>query len=328
MGSGDPSGLQNRRELASLALVSSTLTRFRQSKRLGQLDTLRCGLHVMTTPKQTADTLAITYSADDGTPGTDSDPDNPLARALNSLLDTGRPIQCFSACYLNPLPMASGIRWFGTFVYSDGDRLIYFPGLAEMQRGLQTSKGAGPIKKQSFRVDHLSLEADRRDWHLTKKGSTGHVGRYPTTDLGDGRVLWFGLSIASPKTLRRLRTRTKVEAHIHPNDSLRRAEVFKNAREGIVYNTLMFNTTSNHLIVPGFAHFTVIVGPCGFADYSGGQYAFPVGSPYITPKLTGAVNIPVRSHRVSLEPHVDLQIIAAILPGAVTVPATFTNPVL
>jgi hypothetical protein len=31
MGSGDPSGLQNRRELALLALVSSTLTRFRQS---------------------------------------------------------------------------------------------------------------------------------------------------------------------------------------------------------------------------------------------------------------------------------------------------------
>src|SRR5205823_4773536 len=32
MGSGDPSGLQNRRELASLTLVSSTLTRFRQSQ--------------------------------------------------------------------------------------------------------------------------------------------------------------------------------------------------------------------------------------------------------------------------------------------------------
>ena len=31
MGSGDPSGLQNRRELALLALVSSTLTRFRHS---------------------------------------------------------------------------------------------------------------------------------------------------------------------------------------------------------------------------------------------------------------------------------------------------------
>src|SRR6516164_7086486 len=34
MGSGDPSGLQNRRELASLALVSSTLTRFRQRERM------------------------------------------------------------------------------------------------------------------------------------------------------------------------------------------------------------------------------------------------------------------------------------------------------
>src|SRR5215471_9802626 len=31
-GSGDPSGLQNRRELASLALVSSTLTRFRHPR--------------------------------------------------------------------------------------------------------------------------------------------------------------------------------------------------------------------------------------------------------------------------------------------------------
>jgi hypothetical protein len=34
MGSGDPSGLQNRRELALLALVSSTLTRFRQFQSL------------------------------------------------------------------------------------------------------------------------------------------------------------------------------------------------------------------------------------------------------------------------------------------------------
>jgi len=32
MGSGDPSGLQNRRDLALLGLVSSTLTRFRQNK--------------------------------------------------------------------------------------------------------------------------------------------------------------------------------------------------------------------------------------------------------------------------------------------------------
>jgi hypothetical protein len=36
MGSGDPSGLQNRRELASLALVSSTLTRFRQFRSVQQ----------------------------------------------------------------------------------------------------------------------------------------------------------------------------------------------------------------------------------------------------------------------------------------------------
>jgi hypothetical protein len=40
MGSGDPSGLQNRRELALLALVSSTLTRFRQHCSFLRLTTL------------------------------------------------------------------------------------------------------------------------------------------------------------------------------------------------------------------------------------------------------------------------------------------------
>jgi hypothetical protein len=41
MGSGDPSGLQNRRELALLALVSSTLTRFRHPFISGQDRTVR-----------------------------------------------------------------------------------------------------------------------------------------------------------------------------------------------------------------------------------------------------------------------------------------------
>src|SRR6185437_16519428 len=61
MGSGDPSGLQNRRELASLALVSSTLTRFRHFScfwqeilPLAQGASLRIsarGSHAATTPQ-------------------------------------------------------------------------------------------------------------------------------------------------------------------------------------------------------------------------------------------------------------------------------------
>ena len=281
----------------------------------------------MTKPKQTAGTLVITRSSDNGLPGTDSDPNNPLARALNSLLSTGRPIERFSACYFDPLPMASGIFWFGTFVYSAGDRVIYFPGLAAMKQYLQMSKGAGPIKQRAFEVDHLSLQSHRRDWHLTAKGSKGHIGRFPTTDLGEGRVLWFGMSIAAPDTLRRLCTHTKVEAHIHPNDAHRRADVFKVAREGVAENVLMLNTTNHPLAWPRFAHFTVIAGPCGFADYSGEHLALPLGSPYISPKLPDVLTgIPSRSHRISLDPHVDLQIVTAILPGAVTIPATFTSP--
>src|ERR1051326_4735867 len=49
MGSGDPSGLQNRRELALLALVSSTLTRFRQPPPISFLQRSfdsRCSLRI------------------------------------------------------------------------------------------------------------------------------------------------------------------------------------------------------------------------------------------------------------------------------------------
>ncbi len=278
--------------------------------------------------KQNEDTLVITLNSEDGFSGIDSDPNNPLARALNSLLKTGRPIKRLSACYFDPQPIETGVRWFGTFVYSDGDRLVYFPGLAEMQPSLQTSKSGSPIRQQSFEVDHLSLEAHRRDWHLTTKGSTAHVGIYPTINLGDGRVLWFGLSIASPDTLRLLRTSTRIEAQAHSNDSRRRAEVFMASRDGVIYNTLMVNTKYSRPSIPSFAHFTVIAGPTGFTDYFGEHRAFPLDSPYISPKLPDMLqNIPMRSHHISLEPHIDLQIITSVLPGIVTVPAAFTSPV-
>jgi len=59
MGSGDPSGLQNRRELALLALVSSTLTRFRHHlavvKKILRLAALAqdfaCGLSLRSRPQ-------------------------------------------------------------------------------------------------------------------------------------------------------------------------------------------------------------------------------------------------------------------------------------
>lgn len=136
------------------------------------------------------DTLEITYTSDGAVAaGVDRNSANPLARALNSLLSTGKPFERFSACYLDPLPLDKGLRWFGTFVISAARRVIYFPGLAAMQQHTFTSKGRGHVRHHALEVDHLTLEAGRGEWHLTGIGAKPHLGKFPTTDLGEPEKL-------------------------------------------------------------------------------------------------------------------------------------------
>ena len=275
-------------------------------------------------------TLDITGHCPDGLPGTDSSPGNPLWRALDSLLTTGRPFTRFHACYLKPRPLAQDPVWFGTFVYSAGDRLIFFPGFAQIQQHVRRANGQSPMQQQAFEADHMSLEADRQSWHITTRRSTDHVGSnrksgFPTADLGDGRVLWFGLSIPHPRVLRPLRESTKAIGQVNARDACRRADVFMDAREGVEFNDLLFNTGIEHVPQPSYAHFTVIVGPCHFQEYTGERLALPIGSPFA--KLPEQfVNVPMRRHRVHLTPYADIEITTALLPGEITVPFAFTSP--
>lgn len=84
-----------------------------------------------------------------------------------------------------------------------------------------------------------------------------HIGSFPTVDLGENRVLWFGMSVASPDALRAVRERTVVTAEVPETDGRRRTDTFIRARDGVVFNTILFNTTYRKLIIPSFAHFPV-----------------------------------------------------------------------
>src|ERR1019366_7445998 len=97
-------------------------------------------------------------------------------------------------------------------------------------------------------------------------------------------------------------------------------------RDGVVFNTLLFNQIGRPS-VPGFGHFSVIVGPCGFTSYGGEKLGLPFASPFVTPGLRDLTNVYLRTHRLRLDPHVDIEIITAILPGRVNVPVALTSPV-
>jgi hypothetical protein len=268
------------------------------------------------------DSLKITYTVSEGVPGLDGDAHNPWARAHRGLLETGQPIKKLVACYVDPLPIAVGLRWFGTFVFSAGERLIYFPGLTERQGTTLTSKRQSATAHQ-FEVDHISLEANRQRWHVTESGTKKHLGSYRTTDLGAGRALWFGMSIASADVLRAVKVSTEADSQVPSADALRRAEVAVRAREGLDFNILLFDQDQSPLFA-GFCHFSLIVGPCGFESYRGPKLGLPFASPFIEPPLGNLMNLFLRSHRLSLAPHVEVEIVTTILPGRVTVPLALT----
>src|SRR5207249_3900653 len=102
------------------------------------------------------------------------------------------------------------LRWLGAFVLSAGHRLIFFPGFDFIPDWIRSLRGRSLEAQRQFRVDHVSLERDRRSWHFTMRKSKKQQGGGRTTDLGDGRVAWFGMSVAGEAVLRELRRQTVV----------------------------------------------------------------------------------------------------------------------
>jgi hypothetical protein len=231
-----------------------------------------------------------------------------------------------SACYFDaqdstgPFPL----RWFGVFVHSFGERLILFPGLAEPYTFLLRSKGNGQPQTKPFKTDHITLESDMKTWHVTGLRSKTHAGAFPTADVGSGRYLWCGISVSGFNQLREVKQRTVLKAPVPETDGKRRADVFTRAREGLIFNTLQLNARARRRFTPGFLHFTVVVGLCGFPDYKESFHRTPDAAPYVTPPLPVLTDMAMRSHRVSIPPF-DIEIITSWLPGRLNVPILFTS---
>jgi hypothetical protein len=197
-------------------------------------------------------------------------------------------------------------------------------GFAQRQTVLSRSLGTAIPNSRPFTSDHISLEPDLRTWHLTAPQSQDHEGRFPTIDLGEGRRLWCGISVARFDDLREVRKEVVVEAPVPMVDAQRRINNFVTAREQLVFNTLQLNAMARHRFVPGFLHFTLVVGPCGFPKYSGPEFRLPNSSPQVRPPFSKLTDVPLRSHRVNIPPF-DVEDIVSWLPGTLSVPVMFTT---
>jgi len=254
---------------------------------------------------------------------------NPFTRALDRLLRDGQPIKKFSMCFLN-LPNFQGdtaaLRWLGVFVYSAGDRLIFFPGYSDLPRKLVGFRNRSMMFNEDGTTDHISLERDRESWHATTPNSERHFGGPKPLDLGDGCVLWFGMSFQNRDAMREAKKTTEVRSTVPTSDARRRAEVFKQAREGSEIPIVSLNTEHAYDPDPSFYHLSIIVGPPGFPVYEGGEHGFPRGSPFLLDPLPDAIRVPSSVYKLSMLPYCDLQITLMKLPGRVSSTIALTSP--
>jgi len=260
------------------------------------------------------------------TPGIDDSEDNPLARATDRLFRLGRPFFRLNKCFFRE-PDGTN-RWFGIFVHSEGNRVLFFPGFGKSHTHLISYELNVPRWNRLFQLDHLTLEPDRSTWHFTSPKSDDHLGKLYTRNLGSDRVHWFSMSIADASELRLVRESTLVRAPTPPQDVDRRADVFRNARKGAMFQLLQLNTEQHHTQAPAFLHFSVVMGPTGFPALETEILGLPYGSPFV-PEVSSLhpIKSPIRIHRVQLSDQIDLEITATSLPGQLRSQAVFTAPV-
>lgn len=269
--------------------------------------------------------IQLIWKMDYGIPGCDTDASTPLARAVTQLFKEGKPFSNLCMCFLKDT--STTLRWFGVFVQSVGNRVIYFPSFINSFDQIQGFQGGYLKWQQPFDFDHISLEENRSKWHITSKYSKDHLGSPRTLPLDRNRVLWLGVSVANAHVMPIVKQETKIIVGSPLSDSQHRCEVFRKAREGSRFPIISQNEDCPINFNEFFLHFGLIVGPKGFEDYLGSELGFPYRSPYlVTPFPEKLTALPLRSHRLELSDNTDIQITVCCLPGRLKVPFTITSP--
>jgi hypothetical protein len=272
------------------------------------------------------DTLKIEYRLDQGVPGRDDDLRNPISRALMSLMKDNSRLSSFAQTFLVDETPGEPWRWLGVFVKSAGDRILFFPGFKPTIDRVRGSRGEVLQFDRKFKFDHMSLEKDRGSWHVTPVRSKDRQGGPPATDLGAGRVLWFGVSLASTEVMRELRKETVATFHVPGKTAEWKWKEFFQSRDGKEFPALYMPEKPAQAQGSIFPLISVIVGPTDFEWYQGPVWGWPYGSEFVRGEPSRNWKIPSRHQRFHLDEETDIQLTAIWASGSLVIPAVLTAP--
>jgi hypothetical protein len=276
------------------------------------------------------DTIELSFTLNEGHAGIDDDPLNPLSRAFKVLMEEGRPHRGHALCFYSAeernLGNVSLLRWLGIFVLSAGERIIFFPGVSNPLSWIETTTNKHTLPKTSFNLDHISLEPLRQSWHFTTTNSSSHTGGGRTRDLGQGRLGWFGLSVASENILRQVSSTTLAIFPSPPSDSLRRIKYLSDKQITAPHHLMHLMDGSKDRFEKGFLHFCFTAIPKKELRYEGPVWLLPTGSPSLSQPFPRSISdLQLRIHRVPLFGLYDIQISCMWVPGELSVPSVWTT---
>jgi len=276
------------------------------------------------------DTVELSFKLNEGHSGVDNDPLNPLSRAFQVLMKEGKPHQGHALCFYfdeeRNLKNISSLGWLGVFVLSAGKRIIFFPGFSHSPTWIKTTTNRSTSPRTSFNLDRISLEPIRQSWHFTTANSTDHKRGGRARDLGQGRLSWFGLSVASENILRQVYSTTVAIFPSPPSDLHRRITHLSDKQKVAPHHLLHLMNGSKDRFKKGFLHFCFTAIPKKESNYEGPVWLIPAGSPNLSqpfPKATP--NFQVRIHRIPLHGMYDIQVSCMWLPGELSVPSVWTT---
>jgi hypothetical protein len=127
--------------------------------------------------------------------------DSALVRPFHKALQDGKPVG-----KINYIFYEEGKDYFilGSFVYSPGNKIIFFPGIIDTRLIRSVEEGEILSKGILHNVDHISLESNLRVYHMTLKQKKIDGSKYPrknTHPVKDDIFLWFSMGIRNNKVL-------------------------------------------------------------------------------------------------------------------------------
>jgi len=174
-----------------------------------------------------------------------------ILRPLNKFLKNGSKIGRLAYLFYSENNFPSNV--LGSILYSDGERLIFYPGL-KTRRYLSSSNEA-KTKLVGKNIDHITLETSKKDWHFTSL-SLRKKDSFKTSEIAHNVYYWFGMSIRDKNCLEITPANTHLSFSVPDTDAERRIREMINSRHKSKYPHVLMSRLKpdNH-----FIHFDFII---------------------------------------------------------------------